>query len=136
MVRYPQGLRDRQAWPGLTTLGMCRNERTIKGETTTEVRYFIGSRNMGARAYAQALRGHWGIENNLHWQLDISFGEDRSRIQDRHGAENFALLRKMALSLLKQHSRKDSIARKRKAAVLDPVFLAETLAGAAKLERV
>ena len=136
VVRYPQGLRDRQAWPGLTTLGMCRNERTIKGETTTEVRYFIGSRNMGARAYAQALRGHWGIENNLHWQLDISFGEDRSRIQDRHGAENFALLRKMALSLLKQHSRKDSIARKRKAAVLDPVFLAETLAGAAKLERV
>jgi predicted transposase YbfD/YdcC len=91
---------------------------------------------MAARRYAGVLRSHWGIENNLHWQLDVSFHEDASRIENRHGAANFAMFRKMALSLLKQHPRKDSIARKRKTAALDPEFLAETLAGATKLEKV
>jgi hypothetical protein len=66
----------------------------------------------------------------------LSFHEDASRIENRHGAANFALFRKMALALLKQHPRKDSIARKRKTAALDPEFLAETLAGATKLEKV
>ena len=93
---------------------MCYSERTVKGETTTEVRYFIGSRKMGVRQYAKVLRGHWRIENNLHWQLDISLGEDHSRIQGRHAAANMALMRKLALSLLKQNPATDSIARKRK----------------------
>jgi predicted transposase YbfD/YdcC len=130
------GLGDRKLWPGLTTVGMCCRERTVHGQTSTEVCYFIGSRRMGARRYAQALRNHWGIENHLHWQLDVSFHEDGSRIENRHGAANFALLRKLALALLKRHPRKDSIARKRKTAALDPEFLAETLAGAVNLERV
>ena len=130
------GIRDRQPWPQLTTVGMCYRERTIDGETTTEAHYFIGSRRMGARTYAQALRSHWGIENNLHWQLDVSFREDASRIENRHGAANLALMRKLALGLLKQHPRQDSIARKRKTAALDPVFLAETLAGASKMDKV
>jgi len=60
------GIRDRKQWPHLTTVGMCYRERTIDGEMTTEAHYFIGSRRMGARRYAQALRSHWGIENNLH----------------------------------------------------------------------
>lgn len=136
VVRHVAGLRDRQAWPRLTTVGMCRRERTADGRSSTEVCYFIGSRRMAARRYAQALRGHWGIENNLHWQLDVSFHEDASRIGNRHGAANFALLRRLALALLKQHPRKDSIARKRKAAALDTEFLAETLAGASKVEKV
>ena len=72
----------------------------------------------------------------MHWQLDVSFHEDANRIENRHGAANCALLRKLALALLKRHPRKDSIARKRKAAALDPEFLAETLAGAAELEKV
>jgi len=131
-----EGIRDRDAWPGLTTIGMCCSERTVKGETTSEVRYFIGSRKMGVRRYAKVLRGHWGIENSLHWHLDISFSEDDSRIQQPHGAANFALFRKMALCLLKQHPRKDSIARKRKAAALNCDFLAEVLAQAAKVEKV
>jgi len=129
-------IRDRKAWRHLTTVGICRRDRTVNGETSTEVCYFIGSRRMAARSYAQALRSHWGIENGLHWQLDVSFREDESRIENRHGAANFALLRKMALCLLKQHPRKDSIARKRKAAALDPAFLAETLAGAHNLEKI
>jgi predicted transposase YbfD/YdcC len=130
------GIRDRQAWPHLRAVGICRRERTVNGQTSEEVWYFIGSRRMGARRYAAALRNHWGIENNLHWQLDVSFREDASRVENRHGAANLALLRKMALGLLKQHPRKDSIARKRKTAALDPDFLAETLAGATKLDKV
>jgi predicted transposase YbfD/YdcC len=136
VVHHVAGIRDRQAWPRLAAVGMCRRERTVKGHSTTEVCYFIGSRRMAARRYAQALRGHWGIENNCHWQLDVSFREDASRIENRRGAANFALLRKLALSLLKQHPRKDSIARKRKAAALSPGFLAEILAGANKVEKV
>jgi predicted transposase YbfD/YdcC len=136
VVQHVAGIRDRQAWPHLTTVGMCRRERTVNGRTSEEVWYFIGSRRMAARRYAQALRSHWGIENNLHWQLDVSFREDASHIENRHGAANFALFRKVALALLKRHPRKDSIARKRKTAALDPDFLAEVLAGATKLEKV
>ena len=91
---------------------------------------------MAARRYAAALRNHWGIENHQHWHLDVSFGEDASRVENRHGAANLALLRKMALSLLKQNPRKESIARKRKAAALDPAFLAEIVAGASKLDEL
>jgi len=130
------GIRDHQAWPKLKTVVMCCSERTVKGKTTTEARFVIGSRKMGVRGYAKALRGHWRIENNLHWQLDISLGEDDSRIQERQAAETFALMRKMALSLLKQNPAKDSIARKRKAAALDLDFLAEVMAGAAKLQKI
>src|SRR5262249_9480993 len=130
------GLRDRQAWPDATTVGMCLCERTVSGEVSSEVHYFIGSRRMGARKYAQVLRRHWGIENHLHWQFDICFGEDQSRIQERQAAENFGLLRKMALSLLKRNPSKMSIARKRKAAALDTAFLEEILVGVANVEKV
>jgi predicted transposase YbfD/YdcC len=130
------GIRDRPSWARLKTVGMCCRQRTVNGRTSTETHYFIGSRRMAARRYAQALRGHWGIENNLHWQLDVSFREDASRIENRHGAAAVALFRKLALALLKQHPRKDSIARKRKMAALDANFLAETLAGALKLDKV
>jgi predicted transposase YbfD/YdcC len=130
------GIRDRASWPRLKAVGMCCRHRTIDDKTTTEVTYFIGSRRMAAYRYARTLRGHWGIENNLHWQLDVSFREDASRIENRHGAAAVALFRKLALALLKQHPRKDSIARKRKAAALDSAFLAETLAGVTKLEEV
>lgn len=136
VIEHVAGIRDRRLWPGLKAVGMCRRDRTSNGETTTEVCYFIGSRRMSARRYAQALRSHWGIENSLHWQLDVSFREDASRVENRHGAANFALLRKLALALLKRHPRKDSIARKRKTAALDPEFLAETLAGVMNLEKI
>jgi len=131
-----EGIRGREQWSGLTTVGMCYRERTANGETTTEVRYFLGSRRMGARKYGQALRSHWGIENQLHWQLDVSFREDASRVENRHGAANLAVMRKLGLGLLKQHPCKDSVARKRKRAALDPCFLAEVLAGANKVGEV
>jgi predicted transposase YbfD/YdcC len=136
VVTNLEGLRDRAAWPGLKMVIMCCRERTVSGEATLEAHYFISSRRMAARKFAEALRGHWGIENGLHWHLDVSFDEDASRIQQRHAAENFAFMRKLALCLLKQHPAKLSIAKKRKAAALDPDFLAATLMGAAKAAKV
>ena len=121
------GVRHADAWAGLTTIGMCYSERTEKEETATEIRYFIGDKRAGAKYYALGLRNHWGIENNLHWQLDVNFGEDGNRVQKRNAAENLALLRRLTLSLLKAHPSKDSIARKRFAAALDTSFLEEIL---------
>jgi len=136
VIENVEGLRDRKSWAKIKVVGMCCRERTVAGKTTTEVNYFIGSRRITARRCAQALRGHWGIENNLHWQLDVSFGEDSSRIQERHAAENFGVLRKNALSLLKRNPTKQSIARKRKAAALDTAFLEEILVGAANIDKI
>jgi predicted transposase YbfD/YdcC len=130
-----EGIRHADAWANLTTIGMCYSERTVKGETATEVRYFIGDKRAGAKYYALGLRNHWGIENNLHWQLDVNFGEDGSRVQKRTAAENLGLLRRLTLSLLKAHPSKDSIARKRFAAALDPGFLEEILRGDGILEK-
>ncbi len=136
VVHNVEGIRDIDVWSKASTVGMCRCERTVAGKVSSEIHYFIGSRRMGARKHAQALRNHWKIENNLHWQLDVSFGEDDSRIQNRHGAENFGLLRKIALTLLKRNPAKKSIARKRKAAALDTGFLEEVLAGAHNIGEV
>jgi predicted transposase YbfD/YdcC len=126
----PPGLRQQELWADLRVIGMCVSERTVTGqETTAETRYFIGSRKASAKVYVRALRGHWGIENNLHWQLDVSFGEDKNRVSKRHEAENLALLRRLTLTLLKQHPDKRSIACKRLAAAFNTAFLEEVLGG-------
>jgi predicted transposase YbfD/YdcC len=122
-------IRGRDEWEGLTVIGLCYSERTVAGKTSDELRLFIGSRRAGARVYGEALRGHWGIENNLHWQLDVTFGEDGCSIQDRNAAQNVALLRKWALCLLKRHPGKGSMATKRYKAALSPAFLLEILRG-------
>src|SRR6516225_7314562 len=134
VLHSTQGIRHADAWAGLTTLGLCYSERTVKGGTTTECRFFIGDKRASAKYYACGLRHHWGIENNLHWQLDVNFAEDDNRVQKRNAAENLALLRRLTLSLLKAHPSKDSIAKKRFAAALDPSFLEEILRGDGILE--
>lgn len=122
-------IRGREDWEKLTALGMCCSERTMGGETSCEMRLFIGSRRASAFEYAEALRGHWGIENNLHWQLDVTFREDNSCIKDRNAAQNVALLRKLALGLLKHHPGKGSMATKRYRAAVSTDFLQEILQG-------
>jgi len=129
-------IRDRKLWPELTTVGMCLRERTVNGKTTQQTHYFIGSGRLGPRKAEKALRSHWGIENNLHWHLDVHFGEDRSRIQERTAARNFASMRKLALCVLKRHPLEKSIPRKRKLAAQNPAFLAEIIIGAANVEEV
>lgn len=133
VVHCVEGIRDRALWAKLTTVGMCRRDRTVNGETSSEVHYFIGSRRMSAKQYGRVLRNHWGIENHLHWQLDVTFAEDASRVQDRNAAQNFTWLRRMALSLLKRHPSASSLRSKRKQAALDPSFLQEIACGATKL---
>ncbi len=135
VLHNTEGIRHVDAWANLTTIGMCYSERTVQGKTTTEVRYFIGDKKAGAKYYGSGLRHHWGIENNLHWQLDVNFDEDGNRVTKRNAAENLALLRRLTLSLLKAHPSKDSIARKRFAAALDPSFLEEILRGDGILEK-
>lgn len=129
------GIRQADDWADRTTIGMCYSERTVKGETTSDVRYFIGDKKASAKYYATGLRDHWGIESNLHWQLDVNFGEDRNRVTKRNAAENLALLRRLTLTLLRAHPAKLSIAKKRFAAALDTDFLEEILRGDGILEK-
>jgi predicted transposase YbfD/YdcC len=127
IITDPTDLPAGADWEGLRVIGMCYCDSLRDGKVTGELRFFIGSRQAKAKAYGQALRNHWGIENNLHWQLDVSFNEDKNRVSKRHGAENLALVRRLALSLLKQHPDKRSIACKRLLAALDPMFLTEVI---------
>src|SRR5262249_41716052 len=127
VIQDPPGIRDAKDWAKLCVIGHCYSERTENGETSCEDRYFIGSKRADARYYGRALRGHWRIENNLHWQLDVTFREDDSRIRDRNAAQNFALLRRVALGLLKRHQGKGSVATKRYTAALDAEFLEEII---------
>lgn len=127
LIHGPEGLRGQAEWKKLMVIGKCYSERTVGGKTTSALRYFIGSRRCGVKRYGAALRNHWRMENCLHWQLDVTFGEDASRIQKRHGAENFALLRRLALALLKRHPGKKSMRSKRYEATLDVTFLEEIL---------
>jgi predicted transposase YbfD/YdcC len=135
VLHCTEGIRHADEWAGLTTIGMCYRERTVAGQTTGEARYFIGSKKASAKYYGKGLRNHWGIENSLHWQLDVNFQEDRNRVTRRHAAENLALLRRLTLSLLQAHPAKLSIAKKRFAAALDPDFLEEILRGDGILEK-
>ena len=101
-VPVPRTLRNRAAWPDLRSL--CRATRVWQenGQEKSEVRYFISSLGADARVLGEAIRGHWGIENGLHWVLDMYFGEDRSRARIENAAANMALLRRWVLSLLRQ----------------------------------
>jgi predicted transposase YbfD/YdcC len=127
VIYEPEGIRNQAEWAQLQIVGKIYRERTENGQTSYEEQYFIGSKRCSAKRYGIALRKHWGIENQLHWQMDVTFGEDASRIQKRHGGQNFALLRRLALGLLKQHPSKGSIRSKRYEATLDVSFLEEIL---------
>jgi predicted transposase YbfD/YdcC len=127
VIQSPEGIRNHEAWPKLCVIGACHCQRTVKGKTSYETRYFIGSKRCSAKRYSGLLRNHWKIENCLHWQLDMTFGEDASRMQKRHSAQNFSLLRRLALGLLKRHPSKASIRSKRYEAALDVEFLEEIL---------
>ena len=93
---------ERSKWKKLTTFGMVESTREIGEQITQETRYFISSLPCDAERFAQAVRDHWGVDNGLHWCLDISFGEDDSRIRTGHAPENLATIRRFALSLIKQ----------------------------------
>jgi predicted transposase YbfD/YdcC len=128
VIEDPPGLTERDKWAGLNVIGLCYSERQEgNGERTFQTRYFIGSKRAKARYYGKALRGHWGIENNLHWQLDVTYREDHGRVQQRNAAQNLALVRRLALNLTQQQPTPMSMAKKRFAAALDSDFLEQIL---------
>lgn len=129
-ILHPEGIRDQALWQDLQAITLICSERQEKGkEDTIELRYYIGSKAAKAKAYASYVRGHWGIENGQHWVLDVCFDEDHSRMRTDHSAENMALLRRLALSLLKRHGAKGSVRGKRKQCGWNDQILLEVLIG-------
>jgi predicted transposase YbfD/YdcC len=114
-------------FPQLATIAMVESRIERGDKIETERRSYISSRALSAAAFAEAARGHWAIENNLHWTLDVTFNEDQSRLRTGHGAKNMAVVRHFALNLVRQAADKRSIKRRRKRAAWDPQYLLEIL---------
>ena len=114
-------------FPQLTTIAMVESRIERGDKIETERRSYIASRALSAAAFADGARGHWGIENNLHWTLDVTFNEDQSRLRAGHGAKNMAVVRHFALNLVRQVADKRSIKRRRKRAAWDPKNLLDIL---------
>jgi predicted transposase YbfD/YdcC len=115
-------------WCDLKSIASIDRTRTIAGKTTTERSYYITSLGSSDPAQlAHAIRAHWGIENQLHWLLDVAFDEDSCRIRDERAAENHALVSRLALMMLKKSPEKLSINLKRKKAAWDPAYLTQLL---------
>jgi predicted transposase YbfD/YdcC len=128
---YLESIRNRQNWKGLSSLVMIEAERIIDGKSTTETRYYISSLENDAKRLLQGVRAHWGIENSLHWTLDIAFDEDHNRTRKDHAPENLAIIRHMALNLLKQEkTAKGGIKAKRLQCAWSEDYLLKVLAGA------
>jgi predicted transposase YbfD/YdcC len=126
----PENLPDGHRWTKLKAIGMTINDTVRDGKASLEIRYYILSKKLSGRKFAEAVRRHWGIENRLHWQLDVTFGEDQSRIRRGHADANFSILRRTALSLLKNnHSKKLGVKNKRLVAALNENYLLEILRG-------
>lgn len=116
-----------EGWRKLTSLVMVQRARRRGNQVQTETAYFISSLPPEADRLLRAVRQHWRIENSLHWVLDVIFHEDDARLRIGDGAENFAILRRMVLNLLRRHPAKLSLKRKRFKAALDTDFLFELL---------
>ncbi len=126
----PEELPDRGRWKGLKRIGVAISDTVRGGKSCDDVRYYILSKKLNARSFGAAVRGHWGIENSLHWQLDMSFGEDRCRIRKGHADANFAVIRRMALSLLKnEKGQKVGVKTKRLTAGWNDHYLEQVLFG-------
>lgn len=117
-------------WPDLRSVGLVAAVREVKGVATTSVRYYLSSLPVDIARFAEAVRGHWSIENSCHWVLDVVFREDASRLRVGHAAENMAVLRRFALNLLnREQTTKLSAPSKRFNAALDERYLVKILTG-------
>jgi predicted transposase YbfD/YdcC len=128
------GIGEPNQWTGLHAVAMVRSIRQCGNETSTDTRYFISSAKHGAaKRLAEHVRAHWGIENSLHWVLDIAFNEDQCRIRAGNAAANFTLIRHLALNILKNDTTcKRGIKTKRKRAAWDNQYLLQLLKSASE----
>lgn len=126
-LEVPEELPSRSKWKGLRTIGVAIRYSEQGKSWTTDVRYYISSLPLGVRQFASCVRGHWGIENTLHWCLDVTFREDESRVRNRILANNLGWLKRFAISLLKQMKDKESIAMRRRMAGWNPDYLTQVL---------
>lgn len=119
---------DEEKWTGLQSIGLIESVRKIDGETTTNKRYYLNSFSSDASLLARAVRSHWGVENNVHWVLDVAFKEDDCPVHSDHAPENLSQLRKMSLNLLsREKTAKVGVANKRLKAAWDDRYLAKVL---------
>ena len=124
-------LQGKESWTNINTIGMVQRERHVGENISIETSYYISSIESDAKRFGHAVRSHWGIENSLHWVLDVSFREDDSRIRKGNAPQNFAVLRHMALNLLKKEtSLKKSVKSKQLRAGWDNDYLAKVLKNA------
>ena len=123
----PHALPGRSNWKGFRTIGIAIRMSEQGDKVTREVRYFISSLRLSVKRFARGVRGHWGIENTLHWCLDVTFREDESRLRHRRIADNIAWLKRFAISLLKQCKDKESIAMRRRMAGWNNEYLSQVL---------
>ena len=112
----PACVTRRAKWKGLKTIGVAIRISKQGDKETSDVRYYISSMKTAVKRFAKAVRGHWGIENTLHWCLDVTFREDENRVRDRIAADNLAWLKRFAISILKQQTDKKSVAMRRRMA--------------------
>ncbi|WP_375501428.1 ISAs1 family transposase [uncultured Nostoc sp.] len=125
----PERLDPDSIWLKLNSVGMVESVRKVDGKTTVETRYFISSIENNAKQFANCVRSHWGIENSLHWILDVALREDDCRIRKDNAPQNFALLRQIAVNLLTKEKRvKRGIKNKQFLATMDDNYLARVLA--------
>jgi predicted transposase YbfD/YdcC len=115
-------------WCDLKTVVMVDRTRQVQSKKATERHYYITSLDADVAKLAETIRAHWGIENNLHWMLDVAFDEDSRRIRDERAAENYALVSRLALMMLKRSPERLSVALKRKKAGWEPQYMEELLA--------
>ena len=127
-------LQEMHAWPGLAAIGMVTARRETRDKTSLETRYFLMSQAFSPERFAAIVRAHWGIENGLHWVLDVTLNEDQMRHRKGHGPENLALLRRLALNLAKLEPSAGSMKGKPKRAGWDDAYLATLLAQASKIQ--
>lgn len=130
------GVNVLEKWPELRSIIQIQSERTDKktGEVSQETRYYISSFSGDAQKFLKSVRGHWEVENKLHWVMDVVFREDECRSRAGYSGENFSLLRQFALNLIKLEPSKKAIRRKQNLAGWDDSFLVKILAGGRHLD--